>query len=83
MSAGIRLRFHCPEMRYWQQFNLKWVSATTGETRTSSVYPWLAPGESTTSFWIDDRVREAWIEPGSTTPGLDVVAVEIFSPAAQ
>lgn len=80
--AAIRVHFRCADSRYWQQFNLKWVSATTGEVRESRVYPWLVPGDATTSFWVNDRVRSAWIEPGCATTGLELTALEVFRHAA-
>jgi hypothetical protein len=78
--AAVRLRFRCDDSRYWQHFTLKWVSADSGEVKSSTVYPWLVPGESTTSFWINDRVRSAWVEPGCPTPGLDLIGIEVFRP---
>jgi hypothetical protein len=78
--AAVRLRFRCDDSRYWQQFTLKWVSADGGGVKSSTVYPWLVPGESSTSFWVADRVRSAWVEPGCPTPGLDLIHVEVFRP---
>ncbi|HET6572655.1 MAG TPA: hypothetical protein VFG68_03555, partial [Fimbriiglobus sp.] len=78
--AAVRLRFRCDDSRYWQQFTLKWVPADGGAVKSSTVYPWLVPGESTTSFWIADRVRTAWVEPGCPTPGLDLIGIEVFRP---
>ncbi|HVK17853.1 MAG TPA: hypothetical protein VM533_12960 [Fimbriiglobus sp.] len=80
--AAVRLRFHCDDSRYWQQFTLKWVSADSSEVKSSTVYSWLVPGESTTSFWIAGQVRSAWVEPGCPTPGLDLIGIEVFRPAA-
>jgi hypothetical protein len=80
--AGIRFRYHCDDSRYWQQFKLKWVSATTGAARESVVYPWLVPGESTLSFWLDDTVVEAWVEPGTATAGLRLISMEVFTKTA-
>ncbi len=79
--AAVRLRFRCGDSRYWQEFRLKWVSADDGAVRTSTIYPWLVPGESTTSFWVDGRVRSAWVEPGCATAGLEILAVEVFRPS--
>ncbi len=81
--AAIRLRFRCDDSRYWQQFTLKWVPADGGAVRSSTVYPWLVPGESTTSFWVADRVCSVWVEPGCPTPGLDLVGIEVFRPVAR
>jgi hypothetical protein len=78
--AAVRLQFRCVDSRYWQQFTLKWVPADGGVVRSSTVYPWLVPGESTMSFWVADKVRSAWVEPGCPTPGLDLIAVEVFRP---
>jgi hypothetical protein len=80
--AAIRVHFHCSDSRYWQHFNLKWVSDSTGEVRESNVYPWLVPGDATTSFWVNDRICAAWIEPGCATTGLELTAVEVFRRAA-
>lgn len=78
--SAVRLRFRCDDSRYWQHFTLKWVPTDGGGVKSSTVYPWLVPGETTTSFWIADRVRSAWVEPGCPTPGLDLIGIVVFRP---